>query len=47
MAPAASPIFNPPTLNGGFGDVSCFNRTFRRRYGAAPSDMREAAQRPK
>lgn len=29
----------------GFGDLSYFNRTFRRRYGASPSDVREAAQR--
>jgi AraC-like DNA-binding protein len=33
--------------DAGFGDVSYFNRTFRRRYGATPSDVREAAQRPK
>ncbi|QPC89705.1 helix-turn-helix domain-containing protein [Mesorhizobium sp. INR15] len=24
----------------GFGDISYFNRTFRRRYGVAPSDVR-------
>ena len=29
----------------GFGDLSYFNRVFRRRYGATPSDVREAAQR--
>jgi len=29
----------------GFGDVSYFNRVFRRRYGAAPSDVRATAQR--
>ena len=28
----------------GFSDLSYFNRTFRRRYGATPSDVREAAQ---
>jgi AraC-like DNA-binding protein len=28
----------------GFGDISYFNRTFRRRYGTTPSDVREAAQ---
>jgi AraC-like DNA-binding protein len=28
----------------GFGDVSYFNRAFRRRYGAAPSDVRAQAQ---
>ena len=27
----------------GFGDVSHFNRTFRRKYGATPSDVRAAA----
>lgn len=29
----------------GFGDVSYFNRVFRRRYGAAPSDVRAQAPR--
>jgi AraC-like DNA-binding protein len=29
----------------GFGDVSYFNRSFRRRYGATPSDVRAAAKR--
>jgi AraC-like DNA-binding protein len=28
----------------GFGDVSYFNRVFRRHYGAAPSDVRAQAQ---
>jgi AraC-like DNA-binding protein len=28
----------------GFGDVSEFSRVFRRRYGATPSDVREAAR---
>ena len=31
-------------LDCGFGDVSYFNRAFRRRYGAAPSDVRAQAQ---
>jgi AraC-like DNA-binding protein len=29
----------------GFADVSYFNRAFRRRYGAAPSDIRAEARR--
>ena len=28
----------------GFGDLSYFNRTFRRRFGASPSDVRKAAK---
>jgi AraC-like DNA-binding protein len=31
----------PP--DAGFGDLSTFNREFRRRYGATPSDVRAAA----
>ncbi len=31
-------------LAAGFGDLSHFNRSFRRRYGATPSDVRSAAQ---
>jgi AraC-like DNA-binding protein len=31
-------------FEAGFSDLSYFNRTFRRRYGATPSDVREAAQ---
>jgi AraC-like DNA-binding protein len=31
-------------LDCGFGDVSYFNRVFRRRYGAAPSDVRAQAR---
>ena len=30
-------------LDCGFGDVSYFNRAFRRRYGVAPSDVRAQA----
>jgi AraC-like DNA-binding protein len=29
----------------GFGDLSYFNRTFRRHYGASPSEVREEARR--
>jgi AraC-like DNA-binding protein len=29
----------------GFGDLSYFNRAFRRRYGATPSEIRESARR--
>jgi AraC-like DNA-binding protein len=29
----------------GFGDLSYFNRVFRRRYGETPSDMRESSRR--
>jgi AraC-like DNA-binding protein len=32
-------------LRSGFGDLSYFNRTFRRRYGLTPSDVRERARR--
>ena len=31
-------------LNAGFGDLSYFNRAFRRRYGAAPSELRTSAR---
>ncbi len=32
-------------FDAGFGDLSSFNRAFRRRYGATPSDVRGAAKR--
>jgi AraC-like DNA-binding protein len=32
-------------LEAGFGDISYFNRTFRRAYGVTPSDVRAAALR--
>jgi AraC-like DNA-binding protein len=31
-------------LAAGFGDLSHFNRSFRRRYGATPSDVRAAGR---
>jgi len=31
-------------LRVGFGDLSYFNRTFRRRYGMTPSDARAQAR---
>jgi AraC-like DNA-binding protein len=31
-------------LDAGFGDISYFNRAFRRRYGATPSDVRAQAR---
>jgi AraC-like DNA-binding protein len=33
-------------LAAGFGDLSHFNRSFRRRYGATPSDVRAAGHSP-
>ena len=46
----SDPRFAGRTVNAiafdvGFGDLSYFNRTFRRRYGATPSDVRNAAHR--
>ena len=32
-------------LAAGFNDLSHFNRSFRRRFGATPSDLRAAAAR--
>lgn len=32
-------------LEAGFGDLSYFNRAFRRRYGASPSAVHTAARR--
>jgi AraC-like DNA-binding protein len=32
------------TYEAGFGDLSYFNRTFRRRCGATPSNVREVAR---
>jgi AraC-like DNA-binding protein len=40
---AARPI-SAVALEAGFGDLSYFNRSFRRRYGTTPSDVRETAR---
>jgi AraC-like DNA-binding protein len=32
-------------MEAGFGDLSYFNRAFRRRYGASPSAVHTAARR--
>ena len=37
----ASHSISAVAYEAGFGDLSYFNRTFRRRYGAAPSDLRK------
>ena len=36
---------NAIALHVGFNDVSYFNRTFRRRFGMTPSDVRATATR--
>jgi AraC-like DNA-binding protein len=33
-------------LEVGFGDISTFNREFRRRFGMTPSDVRRGARFP-
>jgi AraC-like DNA-binding protein len=40
---SARPI-SAVAMEAGFGDLSYFNRAFRRRYGASPSDVRAAAR---
>lgn len=40
----ANRTVNAIALDVGFSDLSYFNRTFRRRYGATPSDVRQAAK---
>jgi AraC-like DNA-binding protein len=42
-APSSAPI-NTIAYDLGFSDLSYFNRTFRRRYGCTPSDVRNAAR---
>jgi AraC-like DNA-binding protein len=36
---------NAIAFESGFGDLSYFNRMFRRRYSSTPSDVRADAQR--
>ena len=44
--PRCSELFiSAIAYEAGFGDLSYFNRTFRRRYSASPSDVRETAKR--
>ena len=42
---AAAPPVSAIAYDVGFGDLSYFNRAFRRRYGATPSDVRAEALR--
>ena len=41
----ASQKISTIALDAGFGDLSYFNRVFRRHYGVAPSELRAAAKR--
>jgi len=46
----SDPRFAAQSINAiafavGYGDVSYFNRTFRRLYGATPAEVRERARR--
>jgi AraC-like DNA-binding protein len=41
--PRSRKPINSIAFECGFGDLSYFNRTFRRRYGATPSDVRQQA----
>jgi AraC-like DNA-binding protein len=40
----ASQKISTISLDAGFGDLSYFNRAFRRHYGVAPSELRAAAK---
>ena len=40
----ASQKISTIALDAGFGDLSYFNRAFRRHYGVAPSELRAAAR---
>jgi AraC-like DNA-binding protein len=39
------PTIGSVAFDVGFGDLSYFNRTFRRRYGAAPTEIRQSAMK--
>jgi AraC-like DNA-binding protein len=44
LAAPSSPPINAIVYDLGFGDLSYFNRMFRRRYGCTPSDVRNTAR---
>lgn len=43
--PTSSRTISAIAMEVGFGDLSYFNRTFRRRFGASPSELRETMRR--
>jgi AraC-like DNA-binding protein len=43
----ASQAISSLAFDAGFGDLSYFNRAFKRRYGATPSDVRRSAFSPR
>jgi hypothetical protein len=44
FAPAHLPVQLDNPLEMGFGNLSYFDRTFRRRFGASPSDVRQGSR---